>query len=187
MRRTILISAMLSAALATGVSAQTTQTSGTKSNEPASGSEVRMTGCLRSVDGSRDAKSSGTATAADPPRVTLRADRRDDSVRCESRWRRDCGARTDRGTTCRYVLPAGWRDPDDLRKYLNSKVEVLGALSTSSNSTPALPSTGATSGSTGTAGATGSGATSTRETGTTSTMPTLRVRSVRQVASTCMP
>ena len=56
MRRTILIGAMLSAALTTGVSAQTPQTSGAGSNERPSGTKVKMTGCLRSVDGSRDTK-----------------------------------------------------------------------------------------------------------------------------------
>jgi hypothetical protein len=130
-----------------------------------------MTGCLRSVDGSRDPKNSGTTTAADTPRSLYTLT--------------DATTLPDGKAAASYQLAGG--NSDDLRKYLNSKVEVLGALSTPSTSTPALPSTGATSGSTGTAGATGSGATATRETGTTSTMPTVRVRSVRQVASTCMP
>jgi hypothetical protein len=176
MRRRILISAMVSAALATGVNAQTTQAPGTKSKEPASGSEVRMTGCLRSVDGSRDPKSSGTTTAAATPRSLYTLT--DATTTSET-------TPSDRKAAASYQLLAG--NQDDFGKYVNSKVEVLGTLSTSSNSGPAVPSTGATSGSTGTAGATGSGATATRETGTTSTLPTLRVRSVRQLASSCMP
>ncbi len=72
MRRTILIGAMLSAALATGVGAQTAQTSGVGSNERASGSEVRMTGCLRSGDGSRDTKSGGTRRTDGGRRIARR-------------------------------------------------------------------------------------------------------------------
>ncbi len=187
MRRTILISAMVSAALATVVSARPTQTSGTKPNERASGGEVRMSGCLRSVDGSRDTKSGGTATAADTPRAlyTLTDAMTLSDTKATGAGSAAPGPAGAPPAATSYQLVGG--TPGDLQKYVNSKVEVLGALSAASNSSPALPSTGATSGSTGTAGATGSGATATRETGTTSTMPSLRVRSVRQIASTCMP
>jgi len=171
MRRTILIGATLSAALTTAVGAQTPQTS-KGSNEPTSATEVKMTGCLRSGDGARDTKGSGAApVAAGAPRPLY--------VLTDATTL----AGTQAGTS--YQLSGG--NQDDLRKYVNSKVEVLASLSTSSSASPAPPSTGATSGSTGTAGATGSGATATRETGTTSTMPSLRVRSMRQVAGTCAP
>jgi hypothetical protein len=172
MRRTILIGAMLSAALTTGVGAQTPQTS-KGSNEPTSATDVKMTGCLRSGDGARDTKGSDAAApvtaGASRPRYVL------------------TDATTPGGTQAATSYQLSGGNQDDLQKYVNSKVEVLATLSTSSNASPPPPSTGATSGSTGTAGATGSGATATRETGTTSTMPGLRVRSMRQVAGTCMP
>ena len=172
MRRTILIGAMVSAALTTGVGAQTPQPSKAGSNEPPSATEVKMTGCLRSGDGARDTKRSGAAPVAAGESRSL-------YVLTDATTLAGTKAATS------YQLQGGKQD--DLQKYVNSKVEVLATLSTSSNASPALPSTAATSGSTGTAGATGSGATATRETGTTSTMPSLRVRSMRQVAGTCAP
>ena len=133
-----------------------------------------MTGCLRSGDGSRDMPSGGTAAAATgtaPSQYVLT-----EAAAVPE-------AKPSRAATS-YRLTGG--NQGDLLKFVNSKVEVLATLSTSSNSGPA-PSTSATSGATGTAGATGAGATATRETGTTSSMPTLRVSSVRRLASNCMP
>ena len=172
MRRTFLIGAMLSATLATGVGAQTAQTSGVGSKERTSENEVKVTGCLRTVDGARDTGRGGTEpTAAGVSRSLYVLT--------------DATTPPDWKAAASYQLQGG--NQDDLRKYVNSKVEVLATLSTSSTSSPALPSTGATTGATGTAGATGAGATATRETGTSSSMPTLRVSSVRQLASSCMP
>ena len=186
MRRTILIGAMVSAAIATGAGAQATQTPGTKANERTSGSEVRMTGCLRSADGSGDARSGGTTPAATPrSHYSLTDAMTLSDTKATGAGNASAGATGAPPAAASYQLVGG--NPGDLGKYVNSKVEILGDLSTPSTSSPAPPSTGATSGSTGTAGATGSGATSTRETGTTPTLPTLRVRSVRQVATSCMP
>ena len=51
MKRTMLLGAMLSAALATGLSAQTPQ-SGARSSDQSSGNQVTMTGCLKAGDSS---------------------------------------------------------------------------------------------------------------------------------------
>ena len=182
MGRTILIGAMLAAVLVTGARAQTVQTPRAGSNETAAGTEVKMTGCLRSGDGSRDKQSGGTAGAA-PSQYVLTEAATVPEAKATRGQDASAGAAASSPAATSYRLTG---NQDDLLKYVNSKVEVLATLSTSSNSGPA-PSTGATSGATGTAGATGAGATATRETGTTSTMPTLRVSSVRRLASNCMP
>jgi len=185
MRRTILIGAMLSAVLVTGASAQTAQTPRAGSNETAAGTEVKMTGCLRSGEGSRDTQSGGTTAAAGaaPSQYVLTEAATVPEAKATRGQDASTGAAGSSPAATSYRLTG---NQGDLLKYVNSKVEVLATLSTSSNSGPA-PSTGATSGATGTAGATGAGATATRETGTTSTMPTLRVSSVRRLATSCMP
>ena len=197
MKRTILFGTILSAALATGVSAQQTpptSTADSPSQQAASGQQITMTGCLKSGDASAAAAGSaatgatGTAGATGATGATpgsrsegyILTNAKAGSGSSSTGAAGSPGAATGAtaGTTgsasmATYKLSGG--DQSDLTKYANSQVEVRGTLMSSGQS-----STGATS----TTGAAGSTSAS-RSSGSDSNMPTLRVSSVRQIASSC--
>jgi hypothetical protein len=189
MKRSILFGTILSAALATGLSAQTPQTSGAGSSDSqSSGQQVTITGCLKSGDASSSAAGSavtgatGTAGATDTkPGAAgggfILANAKPGSSASSTGTAGTAGstAGSPAGTSgsaaagATYKLQGG--DPSDLSKYANSQVEVSGTLSSAS-------STGSPAGATGSTSAS-------RESGTSSNMPTLRVSSVRQISSSC--
>ena len=195
MKRAILFGATLSAALATALSAQTPQTSGARPPDQSSGSQVTVTGCLKSGDNASSssgggATSSGGATGAASAAGTsgsgsgyILTDAASGPASSTTGAAGTAGTPTPgapgpgAGAMTSYRLQGG--DESDLRKYVNSKVEVRGMLS------KAPTSSTATTGPTGATGATGAGAAATRESGMSSNMPTLQVTSVRQVASSC--
>ena len=191
MKRSILFGTILSAALATGLSAQTPQTSGAGSSDSQpSGQQVTITGCLKSGDASSSAAGSavtgatGTAGATDTkPGAAgggyILANAKPGSSASSTGTAGTAGsaAGATAGTSgsasagATYKLQGG--DPSDLSKYANSQVEVRGTLSSASAS-----STGSATGATGSTSAS-------RESGTSSNMPTLRISSVSQISSSC--
>ena len=194
MKRSILFGTILSAALATGLSAQTPQTSGAGSpDSQPSGQQVTITGCLKSGDASSSAAGSavtgatGTAGATDTkPGAAgggyILANAKPGSSASSTGTAGTAGsaAGATAGTSgsasagATYKLQGG--DPSDLSKYANSQVEVRGTLS--SASAASASSTGSATGATGSTSAS-------RESGTSSNMPTLRITSVSQISSSC--
>jgi hypothetical protein len=189
MKRSILFGTILSAALATGLSAQTPQTSGAGSSDSQpSAQQVTITGCLKSGDASSSAAGSavtgatGTAGATDTkPGAAgggfILANAKPGSSASSTGTAGTAGstAGSPAGTSgsaaagATYKLQGG--DPSDLSKYANSQVEVSGTLSSAS-------STGSPTGATASTSAS-------PESGMSSNMPTLRVSSVRQISSSC--
>jgi hypothetical protein len=78
----------------------------------------------------------------------------------------------------RYKLSGG--DEDDLKKYLNSQVEIRGTL----DAKGAMAGS-SSAGSAGSGTGTGSAGTRAGQSSSDENLPTLRVTSVRQVAETC--
>jgi hypothetical protein len=192
MKRTILFGTMLSAALATGLSAQTPQTSGAGSTDPQSPNSPQMiiTGCLKSGDSSSSASTGGTPTGTSGATGTAgaatagggyiltnaTAGSAPSATGATGSTGSATGAATagTSGSTASYKLQGGAES--DLSKYVNSQVEIRGTLASSSSSSSAGSSTAG--------GATGS-TSSSRESSVNSNLPTLRVSSVRQIASSC--
>jgi hypothetical protein len=93
----------------------------------------------------------------------------------------------------KFLLTGG--DQQDLRRYVNSEVEVRGTLAKSSSSPYGSGSAAGTSSSTGSSTGTGSGSGTSTGSGSSSGMgssssmsgdhQTLRITSVRQVSSSC--
>jgi hypothetical protein len=189
MKRSMLFGTILSAALATGLSAQTPQTSGAgTSDSQSSGQQVTITGCLKSGDASSSAAGSaatgatGTAgaTGTKPDAAgsgyilaSAKPASSTSSTGATGTTGSTAGTSGSAAAGATYKLQGG--DQSDLSKYANSQVEVKGTLSSaSSGSSTAGSATGAT------------GSTSaSRESGMSSNMPTLRVSSVRQISSSC--
>jgi collagen type I/II/III/V/XI/XXIV/XXVII alpha len=190
MRLAILFGVTLSAAMATGIGAQTPPSPGTAAQPANSQIQISLTGCLKSGNnsgtgagasssagkaGSRsgsgfiltDAKSSATSPATSAPGEA--------STPASGAPQAGTGG----SSKTSYELIGG--DQSDLSRYVNSLVEVRGTISKDSSASTA------TVGATGATGATGAGATATRESSVVVNVPTIRVASVRQIASSCTP
>jgi hypothetical protein len=200
MTRAMIIGAICSAALTSGMSAQAPgSVVGTPDQPPMR--EITVTGCLKPGEVSGSSSSGGAATAATgtgsigaaAPGFVLTNGMPASATQVKSEGGTAGKVRTEAGGTgtsesvsmTSYRLQGG--DAGQLRQYLHSTVEVRGTVLSSSNAMTSAASTAATSGPTGTAGATGAGASATRESGATPILATVHVTSVRQLASTCTP
>lgn len=188
MKRCILVSVMLSAALAVEAKAQSTPPAGKDAvPQPSTSGQTQLTitGCLRSDDSSAAAGTSG-AGATDASRATGAGG---GFVLVDAKT----ATSPKRGGSAAAAKPDTSAEPNltsfrlegresELKKYTNSAVEVSGTLA-GTKSAGAAGS--ATAGATGQAGPTGSGAAATGTAPESRNVPTLRVTSVRQVSPTC--
>lgn len=189
MKRCILVSVMLSAALAVEAKAQSTPPAGKDAvPQPSTSGQTQLTitGCLRSDDSSTAAGTSGAgatdasrATGAGGGFVLVDAQTATSPKRGGSAA---AAAKPDTGAERNLTSFRLEGRESDLRKYRNSAVEVSGTLA-GTKSAGAAGS--ATAGATGQAGPTGSGAAATGTAPESRNVPTLRVTSVRQVSPTC--
>jgi hypothetical protein len=188
MKRQIFFGTMLSAALAVGVSAQQTPPSSasTPGQSDRTAQTVTVTGCLQSGSGASGSTASSPAGApAGAPAGQAGATSSSSgqyilanattgsgsSATGTTGATPPAGASSSSASTGKsYKLVGG--DSEDLKKYVNSKVEVTGTLDSKSSSSGA--------GSTGTTGSAGASSSS-----MAGSMPTLKVTSVRQVSGSC--
>ena len=184
MKRQIFFGTMLSAALAVGVSAQQTPPSSasTPGQSDRSAQTVTVTGCLQSgSDASGSTASSPAGAPAGQAGATSSSSGQyilanattgsGSSATGTTGATPPAGASSSSASTGKsYKLVGG--DSEDLKKYVNSKVEVTGTLDSKSSSSGA--------GSTGTTGSAGASSSS-----MAGSMPTLKVTSVRQVSGSC--
>ena len=183
MKRQIFFGTMLSAALAVGVGAQQTPPSSSSSpgQSDRRGQSVTVTGCLQSGSGaSGSTASSPTGAPAGQAGATSSSSGQyilanatmgsGSSATGTTGATPSAGASSSASTGKSYKLVGG--DSEDLKKYVNSKVEVTGTLDSKSSSSGA--------GSTGTTGSAGASSSS-----MAGSMPSLKVTSVRQVSGSC--
>jgi hypothetical protein len=183
MKRQMFLATAFSAALAVGAAAQT----GT-GTQPGSQQTVTVTGCLQQATPSGSAGTSGTATgtagaaSADSKFILTNAKVEGGSgSTAGSTGTATSGTSGTAGASAmgnRYKLSGG--DEDDLKKYLNSQVEIRGTLDAKDAMAGSSSAGSASSG-------TGTGSTGTRagQSSSDENLPTLHVTSVRQVAETC--
>lgn len=187
MKRQIFFGTLLSTALAVGVGAQQTppSSSSTPGQSDRSGQTVTVTGCLQSGSGaSGSTASSPTGAPAGQAGATSSSSGQyilanatmgsGSSATGTTGATPSAGASSSASTGKSYKLVGG--DSEDLKKYVNSKVEVTGTLDSKSSSSGA--------GSTGTTGSAGAGA-SASSSSMAGSMPSLKVTSVRQVSGSC--
>lgn len=192
MKRQIFFGTLLSTALAVGVGAQQTppSSSSTPGQSDRSGQTVTVTGCLQSGSGASGSTASsptgapagqaGATSSSSGQYILANATMGSGSSATGTTGATpsagaatpSAGASSSASTGKSYKLVGG--DSEDLKKYVNSKVEVTGTLDSKSSSSGA--------GSTGTTGSAGAGASSSSMAGS---MPSLKVTSVRQVSGSC--
>ena len=164
MKRQIFCTVLFSAAVAVGAAAQT----GTPPSTGAQADKDQMTisGCLQQGSGSGSTGTSGTATSGSnkPSGSEFVLTNATAAARGASGTGTSGGATASGASATSYKLSGG--NQNDLKKYVNSQVEIRGRVEHSS----------ASSGST-------AGGTASRS--SDQSMPTLRVSSVRQIASSC--
>jgi hypothetical protein len=189
MKRNIIFGTLFSAALAVGVAAQGTGT-GSQADQQKSNQQVTVTGCLQNADVAGAAGTTGTGTSGSATSGSARSSAQfmlsNAKVTKGGSGAATSGTGTGTGTgtsgsaatgasaSNRFLLTGG--DQQELKKYLNSEVEVRGTLQAADRS----------SGGTGTGTGTGTGsATSSSRSQSDQNAQMLRVSSVKQTASTC--
>jgi hypothetical protein len=201
MKRNIFFGTLFSAALAVGVAAQGTATGSQQSSaQNQRNQQVTVTGCLKTADSAgATAGTTGTGTAGSQAGSTARGGAQfmltDAKITSRGSGAATSGTSgTGTGTGAagagasatgasennRFLLTGG--DQQDLKKYLNSEVEIRGTLQGSNRSGAG---TGAAAG-TGTGTGTGTGAaTSGTRAQNDQNAQMLRVTSVTQKSATC--
>lgn len=178
MKRHMILGTVFSAALAVGVSAQSTGAqSGQQSSQKQSQSQqVTVTGCLKDADmaGGTAGTSGTTGQATKPSRSEAKfmlTDARVTSGSTGTAGTSGTGRTGAAGTSMdnKFLLMGG--NQQDLKQYLNSEVEIRGTLQKQGASSR----TGATG--TGTGMASGQSK--------AENVPSIRVTSVKQTAKTC--
>ena len=166
MKRQILCTALLSAAVAVGASAQTR--TGTGTGAQSDKEQMTITGCLQQGSESATTGTSGSATgsagkSAGSAFVLTNATA---AARASSGSGTGTsgGASAPAASATSYKLSGG--NQNDLKKYVNTQVEIRGKVEHSSASS-------------------GNPAGGTPSRSSDQSMPTLRVASVRQIASSC--
>ena len=170
MKRQMFFATAFAAALAVGAAAQTGTGTATSPQTGQDKQPVTITGCLQQASAATGTTGT-TGTASSEPKFILT-----DAVKGSSSASGAAAGTGTAGTSSasmdnKFKLIGG--DEDDLKKYVNTKVEIRGTLEKSS-----MPSSGAATG-------TGTGAAGSRPQSGDQNLPGLRVTSVRQVAQSC--